>query len=67
MTRQAEEGRARRLSVAKEFHANYSSICLLHDGHNIEAGIPPDIKVDITDDDRIDHIDTIIETAIDEF
>ncbi|HYI78471.1 MAG TPA: hypothetical protein VEW65_12690 [Chryseolinea sp.] len=50
------------------FHANYSaSVCLLPDGYNIENGIPPDIKVDMNDEDRINHIDTIIETAIDQF
>ena len=27
----------------------------------------PDIKVDITDEDKLNHIDTIIETAIDQF
>ena len=50
------------------FHVNYSSsICLLPDGYNIEDGIPPDIKVDINDDDKLNHIDTIIETAIEQF
>src|SRR5688572_3115280 len=50
------------------FHANYSaSVCLLPNGYNIENGIPPDIKVDMNDEDRINHIDTIIETAIDQF
>ncbi len=50
------------------FHVNYSSsICLLPDGSNIEDGIPPDIKVDITDEDKLNHIDTIIQTAIDQF
>jgi C-terminal processing protease CtpA/Prc len=50
------------------FHANYSSsVCLLPNGYNIEDGIPPDIKVDMSDEDRINHIDTIIETAIDQF
>jgi hypothetical protein len=50
------------------FHVNYSSsVCLLPDGYNIEDGIPPDIKVDITDEDKLNNIDTIIETAIDQF
>ena len=50
------------------FHVNYSSsVCLLPDGYNIEDGIPPDIKVDMTDEDKLNHIDTIIETAIDQF
>ena len=50
------------------FHVNYSSsVCLLPDGYNIENGIPPDIKVDMTDEDKLNHIDTIIETAIDQF
>jgi len=50
------------------FHVNYSSsVCLLPDGYNIEGGIPPDIKVDMTDEDKLNHIDTIIETAIDQF
>ena len=50
------------------FHVNYSSsVCLLPDGYNIEDGIPPDIKVDMTDEDKLNHIDTIIETAIAQF
>ena len=50
------------------FHVNYSSsVCLLPDGYNIEDGIPPDIKVDMTDEDRLNHIDTIIEAAIEQF
>ena len=50
------------------FHVNYSSsVCLLPDGYNIENGIPPDIKVDMTDEDKLNHIDTIIETAIEQF
>ena len=39
----------------------------LWNGYNIEDGIPPDIKVDITDEDKLNHIDTIIETALDQF
>ena len=50
------------------FHVNYSSsICLLPDGYNIEDGIPPDIRVNISDEDRADHIDTILETALSQF
>ena len=50
------------------FHVNYSSsICLLPDGYNIEDGIPPDIKVDMSDTDRINHIDSILETALGQF
>jgi C-terminal processing protease CtpA/Prc len=50
------------------FHVNYSSsICLLPDGYNIENGIPPDIKIDISDEDRQNHVDTILETALTQF
>lgn len=34
-------------------------------GFNIENGIPPDIKVDITDEDRSENVDTILEFALD--
>jgi len=50
------------------FHVNYpSSICLLPDGYNIEGGIPPDIKIDMREEDMLKDLDTIIETAILQF
>ena len=50
------------------FHVNYSaSVCLMPDGYNIENGIPPDIKVDLNDEDLVKNVDTIIETAILQF
>lgn len=50
------------------FHVNYSSsVCLLADGYNIEAGIPPDIKVDMSFEDEAQGRDTIIETALLQF
>lgn len=50
------------------FHVNYSSsICFLPNGYNIEAGIPPDIRVDLLPEDQAQGIDTIIERALQEF
>lgn len=50
------------------FRVNYSSsICLLPDGYNREAGIPPDIRVDMSIEDEVQGRDTIIETAILQF
>lgn len=33
-------------------------------GFNIENGIPPDIKIDITDEDRANNVDTILEFGL---
>ncbi len=33
-------------------------------GFNIENGIPPDVKVDITDEDKANNVDTILEFAL---
>jgi hypothetical protein len=50
------------------FHVNYSSsICLLPGGYNIEAGIPPDVHVDMTLSAEAMGKDGIIETALDLF
>ncbi len=47
------------------WHFNFSnSITYLPDGFNIEDGIPPDIQVDISDEDRLAGRDTILETAL---
>ena len=37
----------------------------LPDGFNIEGGIPPDIRVDMTEEDRLDGKDTLLERALD--
>jgi len=34
------------------------------DGFIIEDGIPPDIQIDITDEDRLEGRDTILEYAV---
>lgn len=45
---------------------NYSnSITYLPNGFIIEDGIPPDVQVDISDTDRLNGTDTILERAID--
>lgn len=36
------------------------------DGFNVEDGLPPDIRVDITAQDEADSIDTILEAALEE-
>ena len=47
---------------------NYSnSITYMPDGFIIEDGIPPDIKIDITDEDRLKGADTILEEALKHF
>ncbi|MEM7107865.1 MAG: S41 family peptidase [Bacteroidota bacterium] len=47
---------------------NYSnSITYMPDGFIIEDGIPPDIKIDITDEDRLSGHDTILEEALNYF
>ncbi|MEO9869618.1 S41 family peptidase [Ekhidna sp.] len=46
---------------------NFSnSITYLPNGFIIEDGIPPDVQVDITDEDRLNGRDTILEYAIDQ-
>ncbi|MDO1449491.1 S41 family peptidase [Rhodocytophaga aerolata] len=50
------------------FHVNYSaSVSLLPDGYNMEAGIVPDIAVNMAEADRTKGIDSIIERALLEF
>lgn len=45
---------------------NFSnSITYLPDGFIIEDGIPPDIQIDITDEDKLAGTDTILEYAVD--
>jgi C-terminal processing protease CtpA/Prc len=47
---------------------NYSSsVTYLPNGFIIEEGIPPDIQVDMTEEDKANGIDTILERALDEF
>ena len=38
----------------------------LPDGFNIEGGIPPDIRVDMSDEDRLNGVDSILERAWEE-
>jgi C-terminal processing protease CtpA/Prc len=38
----------------------------LPDGFNIEGGIPPDIRIDMSEEDRANGVDTILERAIEE-
>jgi len=38
----------------------------LPDGTNTEGGIPPDIPVELTDEDRLNGVDTILERALEE-
>ncbi len=48
------------------WHFNFSnSITYLPDGFIIEDGIPPDVTIEITDEDKINGRDTILEFAID--
>jgi len=47
------------------WHFNFSnSVTYLPDGFIIEDGIPPDIQVDITDEDRLAGRDTILDMAV---
>ena len=47
------------------WHFNYSnSVTYMPDGFIIEDGIPPDIQVNITDEDRLAGRDTILDTAL---
>lgn len=49
------------------WHFNYSSsITRLPDGFIIEDGIPPDIRIDITDEDLLSGTDTLLERALEE-
>ncbi len=50
------------------WHFNYSnSITWMPDGFIIEDGIPPDIQLDISDEDRLAGRDTILEAAVASF